>query len=135
MENVFVTGATGFIGTNLVLYLAEQGHTVHALHRGSADTSKLAHPKIKLFIGDIADKESIKDAMEGCEGVFHVAAFAKQWSKDKNKFHNVNYLGTINVLEIAQKLGVKKVVFTFFQNNSQVPSFLKKIIDVHHTKI
>ena len=111
-KTVFITGATGFIGSNLAIYLAKLGYNIHALHRKNADISRIKHPNIQLFIGDITDKKSIKVAMKGCEGVFHVAAYAKQWNKDKNKFYDINYTGTVNVLEIAKELALKKVVFT-----------------------
>jgi len=112
MENIFITGATGFIGANLALYLAEKGHIIHALHRANADTSNIIHKNIKLFTGDICDVSSIEKAINGCSGVFHIAAYAKQWNKDKNKFYDVNYQGTLNVLQAAQQHEVKKIVVT-----------------------
>lgn len=112
MENIFITGATGFIGASLAMYLANNGYNVHALHRSNADTSNIIHPNIKLFTGDISDILSIEKAMKGCSGIFHIAAYAKQWNKDKNKFYDVNYQGTLNVLEVAQKQKANKIVFT-----------------------
>jgi len=128
MESVFITGATGFIGQHIALFLAEKGHCVHVLHRTSSDISGLNHPNIKLFIGDVTNSTSIEQAMKGCTGVFHIAAYAKQWGKDKDKFHKINYEGTLNVLNVAKKQNIQKAVFT---STAGVigPSTSKELVD------
>ena len=75
--NILITGATGFIGTNLALKLANQDHTVHALYRSKEKAKRIEHKNIKLFKGDITDVESLKIAMQGCEQVYHIAAFTE----------------------------------------------------------
>lgn len=112
MIKVFVTGATGFIGERLCLTLARENFLVHALYRSKAKTKKLQHPNIRLFKGDILDTESMKTAMEGCEYVFHMAAFAQVWAKSKQIFYDLNYRATGSVFELARKNGCKRVVFT-----------------------
>ena len=110
--NIFITGATGYVGNNLANRLAGEGHTVHALCRSSNKKSLLAHPNIKTFEGDITDMTSIEHAMKGCVQAYHLAAFARVWSKDPSLFYKLNVEGTKNVLEAAKKLDVKNIVFT-----------------------
>jgi nucleoside-diphosphate-sugar epimerase len=115
MENqtkVCVTGATGFIGRRLCLELAIKGFQVHALCRDTSHSLVIKHKNINLFKGDILDKKSLKEAMQGCEQVYHTAALAKMWCPDVNDFFTVNVIGTRNVLEIAVECNVKKIVHT-----------------------
>ena len=109
---ILVTGATGFIGKNLVQRLVEDGNIVHVLYRDEKKLSSLHHKNIKAFKGDINDISSLETATEDCCYVYHLAAFAGVWSKNKDDFFNINFTGTINVLETALKYGVKKIVLT-----------------------
>ncbi|MBN1182491.1 MAG: SDR family oxidoreductase [Bacteroidales bacterium] len=111
--NVFVTGATGFIGIHLVKYLAASGYIVHALYRNTNKSGPLANiENIKLFKGDITEPQSLEKAMQGCEQVYHVAAFADVWAKDPSIIYKLNVEATEKIFEIALKKGIKKVVFT-----------------------
>lgn len=110
--NIFITGATGFIGEHLVLKLANEGHTVQAIYRSEAKIATIKHKKIKWFKGDIMDVETMRIAMTGCEQVYHVAALAVAWEKHPGDFKKYNVLGSVNVIETAKLLGVKKIVVT-----------------------
>jgi len=112
LENIFITGATGYIGSNLALKLADSGKIVHALCRSRSKASSLDHKNIVLFEGDILDQESIEASMRSCENVYHLAAYGNIWSKDPQTYFDINIQGTVNVFNAAAKLGVKKVVFT-----------------------
>jgi nucleoside-diphosphate-sugar epimerase len=110
--NIFITGTTGFIGSNLAMNLAESGHIIHALYRTSEKTSIIQHKNIKTFKGDILDKKSLRDAMKSCSQVYHLGAFARVWAKNPETYFRVNVEGTKNVIETAIDLGVKKMVIT-----------------------
>jgi Nucleoside-diphosphate-sugar epimerases len=110
--SVFVTGATGFIGTKLVNELVRKGHTVHALSRSTSNRSGLEHERIKIIEGDILNRQSLEHGMEGCSQVYHLAAYAKNWARDKSVFRVINIEGTRNVFEAAKSTGVKRLVFT-----------------------
>lgn len=109
---IFVTGATGFIGTKLVNALVAQGHTVHALSRATSNRDGLTHERIHLVRGDLLDRDSLRKGMEGCSRVFHLAAYAKNWSRDASVFFKQNVEGMKNVLDAAHGAGVERVVFT-----------------------
>src|SRR5205085_2912605 len=110
--NIFITGATGYIGNILALKLADSNNIIHALVRDPGKATNLAHPNIKLFKGDINDIDSIKRAMEGCEQVFHLASFARLWARPSNIFFKVNVEGTNNVLAVAVEQNVFGFVYT-----------------------
>ena len=111
-NTVFVTGSTGFIGTKLVNELVKRGNTVHALTRGTSNKDGLSHERIKLVTGDIQDRTSLQKGIEGCNQVYHLAAYAKNWSRDTSVFYKQNVEGMRNVFEVAKAAGVKRVVFT-----------------------
>lgn len=109
---IFITGATGYIGNILANRLANEGNTVHALSRSPSKNHLLDHPNIKIFDGDITDPWSVEKAMQNCGQVYHLAAYARVWSKDPADFYRLNVEATKNVLEAARKVGVKRIVFT-----------------------
>ena len=109
---IFITGATGFIGANLALKLANASNTVHALCRSPEKVKQIYHKNIKVIMGDITDTASLKKGMESCEQVYHLGALATVWAKDNQRYIDVNVVGTKNVLDIALEYGVKKVVVT-----------------------
>ncbi len=111
-NTVFVTGSTGFIGTKLVNELVKRGNTVHALTRGTSNKDGLSHERIKLVTGDIQDRNSLQKGMEGCNQVYHLAAYAKNWSSDASVFFKENVEGMRNVFAAAKSVGVERVVFT-----------------------
>ncbi len=108
-----ITGATGYIGTQLTKRLVAEGHTVHALYRDEKKAEELKKiPGTVMKKGDLLDKPSLHAAATGCDAVFHVAAFAKPWDKDPKTFYEFNLDGAVNVFEAARQAGVKRVVFT-----------------------
>lgn len=109
---IFITGATGYIGNNLAKRLADEEHTIHALCRSVQKSSLLDHPNIKTFSGDITDINSVKDAMRGCQQVYHLAAYARVWAKDPSTYYKLNVEGTKNVLDAARETGVHDIVVT-----------------------
>jgi farnesol dehydrogenase len=111
-HTAFVTGATGFIGTKLVAELVQHGHRVHALTRSTSNTDGLTHEAVTLVQGDILDRASLEKGMQGCDQVYHLAAYAKNWARDPKVFFDQNVAGMRNVLAAAKAAGVERVVFT-----------------------
>lgn len=108
---ILVTGASGYIGNKLVRTLARQGNKVHAFDCLASNTL-LHHLNVTFFKGDILNKESLTEAMKGCEQVYHLAGITKLWSKDPNIFYQQHVGGTTNVLNTALQLNVHKLVYT-----------------------
>ena len=108
----FVTGATGFVGSRLVAELARRGDAVRALVRPSSSRISLADDRITTVVGDLGDRGSLCAGMEGCSGVFHLAAYARNWARDPTTFFDLNVGGTRNVLAAARAAGVARVVLT-----------------------
>lgn len=108
----FVTGATGFVGGVLAKKLREHGHEVNASVRNPDKAKDLQDIGVKLFKGDVTDKESMREPMTGVDGVYHVAGWYKIGTKDKSGGEQVNIQGTRNVLELMQELKIPKGVYT-----------------------
>lgn len=107
-----VTGATGFIGGNLVRELLADGHDVRVLCRPEADMTNVDGLNVEIAVGDLRDRESLVRAMEGREGLFHAAALYSLWSPNPEDFARTNVQGTVNILEAAKGAGVGRVVYT-----------------------
>src|SRR5262252_5265216 len=110
--NCFVTGASGFIGANLVHELAARGHQVKALLRPGSDLRGLAGAEFERVEGDVSDVATLKAAMKGCEWCFHVAASYHLWLRDYAPMYAENVEGTRNVLQAAAAAGCSRIVYT-----------------------
>lgn len=111
--NCLLTGANGFIGIRLAEELSSGGHTVRCLVRSPDKFRPLSGLNgVTPVIGDLGSVDILEAAARGCDTVFHLAAFAKPWSKDKSLPFRINVTGTENVLKAAHKAGVKRFVFT-----------------------
>jgi NAD dependent epimerase/dehydratase len=121
-STILITGADGFIGSHLTEALVRQGHKVRAfvMYNSFNSWGWLDHcgPDIigqfEVFAGDIRDPHGVKEAMKGCGAVLHLAALiAIPYSyHSPDTYVDTNVKGTINVLQAARELGVKKVVHT-----------------------
>lgn len=107
----FVTGATGFLGSHLVHQLVDGGHEVTALVR-TPSKAQLLPGTVEPVEGDVTDRTSMRDAMDGSDGVFHLAGWYQIGGGDARTARRVNVEGTRNVLELAVELDIPKVVYT-----------------------
>jgi len=122
MASILVTGADGFIGSHLTEELVRQGHSVRAfVYYNSFNSwgwldrcSPEVKGKFEVFSGDIRDPHGVKEAMKGCEVVIHLAALiAIPFSyHSPDTYVDTNIKGTLNVLQAARELGVKRVIHT-----------------------
>ncbi|MUW15532.1 NAD-dependent epimerase/dehydratase family protein [Halorubrum sp. CBA1125] len=109
----FVTGATGLVGTHLVEQLVAAGHDVVGLTRSRSNAAHLPEA-VTVVEGDLTDKASMRRAMEGVDGVFHVGAwfYVGPGPEQAETARRVNVGGTRNVLELMDELDVPKGVYT-----------------------
>ncbi len=108
-RTAFVTGASGFVGANLVRALLAEGWHVRALVRSGAPS--LDGLRVERVAGDVF-APGLSDAMRGCDAVFHAAAFYSLWYRDRAALMRVNVEGTRYVLAAARAAGVPRVVHT-----------------------
>lgn len=108
----FVTGASGFVGSNLVHELVARGHRVKALLRPGADERGLLGLQYDRVTGDILDRPLLDRELHGCDWCFHVAASYSLWMRNYAPMYAANVEGTRNVLEAAGKALCKKIVYT-----------------------
>jgi dihydroflavonol-4-reductase len=111
----FVTGATGLLGNNLVRLLVQQGYEVTALVRSREKAQKLLGDvkNIEFVQGDMENVPGFADALQGCDVLFHTAAYFREYYQPGNhwpKLEKINVKGTIELLEAADKHGVKKAI-------------------------
>lgn len=116
--NALVTGAAGFIGSNLVDRLLAAGHTVTGFDNFSTGregflAGALRSPAFRLCRGDILDADRLDAAMRGCDTVFHLAANAdvRHGAEHPRKDLEQNTLGTAGVLEAMRACGVRRIAF------------------------
>lgn len=108
----FVTGASGFIGSNLVAELSAAGHQVKALSRTGSNRRSLEGLDFELVEGDILDRAKLEQAMRGCDWCFHVAASYHLWLRDYTSMYQDNVEGTRTVLTSARAAGCSRIVYT-----------------------
>jgi nucleoside-diphosphate-sugar epimerase len=104
-----VTGATGFVGGAVALRFISENCTVRALVRKASGTAALTAAGCKLCYGDITDAASVREAMQGVDGVVHCAAFASDWGP-RETFEQVNIEGSRHIFDAALESGEKRVV-------------------------
>lgn len=110
---IFITGGTGFIGRKLIQKLSQQDEALHLLVRSQSRAAELERTEnVHFFYGDVTDKNSILTGMKGCDKVYHLAAYARNWSFDNDLYYKVNVAGATDVFEAALKNQVRKLVFT-----------------------
>ncbi|MGB9236117.1 MAG: hopanoid-associated sugar epimerase [Terriglobales bacterium] len=109
---VFVTGATGFLGSHVARALQAQGAELRLLVRPTSDLRNVDDLNAERVVGDLRDPASIEKALAGCEAVFHVAADYRLWVRDPVEMYRSNVEGTRSLLEAARKQGVRRVVYT-----------------------
>ena len=112
-KTAFVTGASGFIGVNLVKQLGEAGWSVIAMHRETSDITYLRQFPARRVVGDIGDRKFLEDAIpDGVDALFHVAGNVSfDSSGDKAQTH-ANVAGTRAVVEVAKARNVGRFVHT-----------------------
>jgi dTDP-glucose 4,6-dehydratase len=121
-KKILVTGADGFIGSHLIESLVRQGHSVRAftLYNSFNSWGWLDHcaadvkGNFEVFSGDIRDPNGVKQAMKDCDSVLHLAALiAIPFSyHSPDTYVDTNIKGTLNILQAARELGVRRVVHT-----------------------
>jgi dihydroflavonol-4-reductase len=109
---IFLTGATGFVGHHVARALASEGAELRMLVRKTSNLASLEGIPGETHVGDLAQPESLKPALSGCDAVVHVAADYRLWIPDPAAMYKANVGGTRELLRLAREAGVERVVYT-----------------------
>ena len=107
---VFVTGGTGFIGKNTVERLIDSGHECVCLIRNPHKKAVLNDLGVQFANGNVTDKQSLIEGMEGCDAVINLANVFSLWEPDNSLYTKINVDGTRNVMEAALQSKIQKVL-------------------------
>lgn len=107
-----VTGATGFLGSAVMLCLLKAGHNVRLLVRSNSDRRNIDNLPVEIVEGDLRDHHSLEKAVDGCDYLFHVAADYRLWVPDPQTMYDINVQGTKALIIAAANAGLKRIVYT-----------------------
>ncbi|MBS1815806.1 MAG: NAD-dependent epimerase/dehydratase family protein [Acidobacteria bacterium] len=110
--NIFLTGATGFVGSHVARAYAAQGAGLRLLTRKTSSTKSIEGLSAELVTGDLRNAESLREFIRGADALVHVAADYRLWVPDPADMYKANVEGTRELLRIAREVGVPKVVYT-----------------------
>jgi len=117
-----VTGATGFVGAAVARALVAAGWQVRVLARRGSNRGNLCNLEADVAEGELADQGSLERALEGCAGLFHVAADYRLGARDPKPLYRTNVDGTSNILRAARAAGVSRTVYTSSVATVGIPS-------------
>ena len=107
-----VTGAAGFIGSNVTRLLLDEGREVRALVLPGENTRNLDGLDVEIVEGNLTDPDSLTGVLDGCSRLFHLAAIYSDWLPRPEMMYEVNCIGSLNILWEALRAGVERVVYT-----------------------
>lgn len=105
---VFLTGGTGFVGSEVLRQLVSDGHSVRALVRKGSEDKLVRTDGVEIHPGDITDASSLVGGLEGCDAVIHLIGIIREFAGRGITFKKMHVAGTENVLEAAEEQGVRR---------------------------
>lgn len=112
MNNILITGGTGFIGSALAVALVDRGYCVSVLHRHTSDLTRLRNIDVRHCIGDILDVQALRTHIRGHDTVFHTAAMISFWKPRHAAMFECNVNGTRTVIDACIAEGIHRFVHT-----------------------
>lgn len=109
--NVFLTGATGFVGSYILKELIDQGHSVRCLVRpGSTEKLPVDAGAVDVVYGDITDPHTLHGKLDGCDAVIHLVGIIEEKRSEGITFDAIHYQGTVNVADAARAANITRFV-------------------------
>lgn len=109
--NIFITGATGFVGSYLVDRLSKEGHNIMCLTRDISRISLPTNNNVQFIEGDINKPETYKVFLDGIDVIYHLAGYVRHEAYSKREAYNNNVEGSKNIFKIALEKKIEKVVY------------------------
>ena len=109
---ILLTGATGYLGSQIARALAVRGQPFRVLVRDPARLGFDAAGRCEVVVGDLRDPSAVRKSLDGTEAVIHTAALVKMWVRDRRDFFRVNVEGLQSLLQAASNFGVKRIIYT-----------------------
>jgi NAD+-dependent farnesol dehydrogenase len=109
---ILLTGATGYLGSQIARELAERRLPFRVLVRDASRLQPEMRAGCEVVVGDLLDAAALSKALRGAKQVIHTAALVKMWVRDRQDFWRVNLEGLKNLLRAAASAGVERVVYT-----------------------
>ena len=109
---VFITGATGFVGSHVARTYADAGAQLRLLTRSTSRLDALKGIAAETVTGDLREPANLRTPLTGCDALVHVAADYRLWVRDPKEMYAANVDGTRELLKLAREVGIKRVVYT-----------------------
>jgi dihydroflavonol-4-reductase len=109
---IFVTGASGFVGAAVVRALLARGERVRVLMRPTSDRRNIEGLDVEIAEGDLLAPDRLVPALDGCRGLYHVAADYRLWTRDPSAMFRANVDGSTAIIRAAMQAGVERMVYT-----------------------
>ena len=108
--NIFLTGATGFVGGFLLRELKNQGYSLRALVRDRTRIDRLGLNVSEIVVGDVTKPDSLQNTLAGCDAIIHLVAIIDERKRKNMTFERVNYQATLNMIVAAQAQGIHRFI-------------------------
>ena len=114
---VLLTGADGFLGSNVTRELLAQGYTVRVFHTPHRQTITLEGLEVERCVGDLLNKADLERAVKGCDAIIHAAASTSVWPTRNPNSWKINVEGTQHIIELALAHKIKRLVYVGTANS------------------
>jgi nucleoside-diphosphate-sugar epimerase len=111
-KNILVLGASGFIGTSVIQELTKRDYKIHCFVRGTSNLSylKTINPELEYHFGDVLDKDTLIEPMKKCGLIINCTGLNSFWESNNKRYSDINIQGTINIMDTAIGMNVKKII-------------------------
>lgn len=116
MTKVLITGANGFLGSNLTREMYRLGYEIKIMVRPTADLKAIADIPCEIFTGRLDDAAQVMQAVEGCKVVVHAGCITDQWGVSFEEYEKVNFTGTQHVVRACLHHQVEKLIYVSTAN-------------------
>ncbi|MBP7055795.1 MAG: NAD(P)H-binding protein [Candidatus Omnitrophica bacterium] len=108
LQDIFITGSSGKIGSHITASLLAEGHSLRLLCRSESD-AMIKHSRVRYVFGDLLDRASYASALEGCGLVLHAGGITH--TNDESKYYDINSKSTLGLLEACNEHRVRRFIF------------------------